>query len=322
MDDRLPTVERDASAVQSLPLLIHVGYPKAASTWLQNIVFQDEDAGFYAPWGLASGPATDQFVLANAFSFSADAARKVFEEGLKTAAERNLVPVLSQETLVGSQIRGRYWGKEAADRMHSVFPDARILIILREQKSMILSSYREHIKKGGLNKIERFIGVENRKPGFGPMCRLDFLEYDILISYYQNQFGSENVLVLPFELLKKNRLDFLQKIGFFVGIENLKDFPQKPQNVGFHGVTMKFRRQLNYWFQADDFGGKSIPFNWRVVQKLSWIFDRVVPESVHEQAERELKDFIAQSVAGKFGASNRKTSELIGIDLADFGYDC
>ncbi|MGB5896745.1 MAG: hypothetical protein WBG66_00975, partial [Geitlerinemataceae cyanobacterium] len=77
--------------------LIHVGYPKAASTWLQQTLFSDEKAGFYAPWGFPSGDAIEQFVLTNSFRFNPKSARQFFAPGLQEAAEKDLIPVLSQE---------------------------------------------------------------------------------------------------------------------------------------------------------------------------------------------------------------------------------
>ena len=300
--------------------LVHVGYPKTASTWLQQTIFNDEKNGFYAHWGLPSGEATEQFVLANGFRFSAQVARRVFETGLETATKRHLVPVLSQETLVGSQIRGRYWGKEVADRIHQVLPEARIFILIREQKSMILSSYREHIKMGGITTIERFIGMEKRNPGFGALCRLDFLEYDLLISYYQQLFGKENVLVLPFELLKRDRELFLQKLSDFSSLALIPDTERKAHNVGFKGATVELRRKLNYFFQSDDFGGGKLPLNWRVAQKISTTFDRIVPQPIHDRAEGYLKECIDEAVGDSFAKSNHRTSQLIDTNLLDFGY--
>ena len=108
--------------------LIHIGYPKAASTWLQQVIFKDENAGFLDPWGVHSLEALKQFAFPNPFRFSAESARQVFEPGLQEAARKELVPVLSREALVGNPIWGHYWGKDVADRMHAVFPEAKIFI--------------------------------------------------------------------------------------------------------------------------------------------------------------------------------------------------
>ena len=145
--------------------LIHIGFPKAASTWLQRGLFSDEKAGLIAPWGVQAGEAVEQFALPNPFRFSAESARKVFELGLEEAARRSLVPVLSHEMLTGDQMKGFYWGKEVADRIHVIFPDAKILIFIREQKSMIWSSYQQYLKEGGVLTLQRYIDPGVKKAG-------------------------------------------------------------------------------------------------------------------------------------------------------------
>jgi hypothetical protein len=305
-----------------MSMLIHVGYPKSASTWLQNVVFSDESSGFFAPWGLPSGDATEQFVIANAFKFSAEKADQAFLPGRQEAERRNLVPVISQETLIGSQIRGCYWGKEVADRMAATFPNAKILIVIREQKAMILSSYREHIKMGETTPLDRFIGAYDRKPGFGPPCQLDYLEYDQTISYYHQLFGADNVLVLPFELLKYNLQDFGQKVLHFVGLNTQFNFAKSAENVGCKGATLELRRQLNFFCQGGDFSGKKPPITWRLAQKISAASDRFIPQSHHDRAEAKLKELIAEAVGNQFQESNQKTSQAIGINLQSWGYDC
>jgi Sulfotransferase family len=305
-----------------MTMLIHIGYPKAASTWLQNIVFSDEKSGFFAPWGLPSGEATEQFVIANAFKFSAETARQTFAPGLAEAKRRNLVPAISQETLIGSQIRGCYWGKEVADRLAATFPNAKILIVIREQKATILSSYREHIKMGETTTLDRFIGADDRKPGFGPPCQLDYLEYDRPIAYYHQLFGSKNVLVLPFELLKHNLQNFGQKILDFAGLDTQSNYSKTAENVGCKGATLELRRKLNFFCQGGDFSGNKPPITWRIAQKISAASDRLIPQSQHDRSEAKLKQFIAEVVGNFFQESNQKTGNLIGVNLAKIGYDC
>ncbi|NES23672.1 MAG: sulfotransferase [Symploca sp. SIO3E6] len=304
-------------------LIIHIGFPKAASSWLQQVIFNDEKLGFFSPWGLESAEAIEQFVIPDSFHFSAESTFKVFEPGLQEAASRGMVPIISHECLVGNQMAGTYYGKEAADRIHNVFPEARILILLREQKSMVLSSYRQYIKSGGMKTIEDFMGATQRRPGFAPPCQLTYLEYDLLIAYYQKLFGVDNVLVLPFELLKEKQQFLCQKVLSFAGLDGTPEYQQESKNVGFRGLTMEFRRKLNSVVKRPDFGNVqgSRSLAWRIAEKLSKILDRFVPQSIHKQIEDPLKQSIAETIGDSFRKSNQKTSQLIGMNLADFGYD-
>ncbi|MEQ8541380.1 MAG: sulfotransferase domain-containing protein [Coleofasciculus sp. D1-CHI-01] len=297
--------------------LIHIGYPKTGSTWLQNVIFKDETSGF-----LSVGGAIAQFVIPNTFRFSAESARKAFEPSLQEAVRRDLVPVLSHEHLAGSQLGGNYHGKEVAERIHSVFPEARILIFIREQKSMIFSSYAQRVKSGGTPTIQRFIGADIKNPGFAPICRLDHLEYDLLISYYQKLFDSNNILVLPFELFKKNPQDVCLKIINFAEAKGNCDNLNAARNVRFKGATLAIKRRLNR-FVDNDFAGSGRSPSWRLVLKIAEVVDSLpLLEGIHERIEQNWKQFIAEYVGDYFRLSNQRTSQLIGMNLADFGYDC
>src|SRR3546814_8368538 len=90
-----------------------------------------------------------------------------------------------------------------ADRLRETFPDARILIVIREQRALIRSMYSQHITDGGTGTLGRFLNRPEpglgRKPWFDP----EVYAFDRLIAYYCGLFGAERVLALPFELLAR-----------------------------------------------------------------------------------------------------------------------
>ncbi|MDY6936579.1 MAG: hypothetical protein SWY16_02845 [Cyanobacteriota bacterium] len=304
-------------------ILIHIGYPKAASTWLQQVIFKDENSGFYAPWGLPSYEALDSFINISPYHFSADSVRQTFNLGLKNAAEKQLVPVISEEFLTGDQTRGKYWGKEVAERLHAVFPEGRVLILIREQKSIILSAYRQYIRRGGFVSLERFLGISTQnKTGIGPVCRLDYFEYDRPIEHYQTLFGSENVLVLPTEFLKKNAKDAIEKILSFSGSQGNPDYQKVAQNVGIKGGTLAFRQKLNNFCAPPEQQESVQGFIWLLGYKMSGTIEKFLPQKYHDRAEENFKNIIAQIAGDSFIQSNQRTSQLIGMNLKDFGYSC
>lgn len=302
-------------------LLIHIGYPKTASTWLQQIIFSNKQFGLLAPWGALSFQAIEQFVVPDSFHFNAESVKKVFEPGLKEAYEHNLVPVLSHEELIG-HITKTALSKEVADRIYAVFPQAKILIIIREQKAMLLSSYRQHIKNGGTKKLEEFVGNREYTIPFRPICRLDRLEYDLLIKYYQDLFGGDNVLVLPFELLKNNQQSFIEKILNFVGLDKVVDYQSTPKNIGYKGGKLILQRQFNFFSQPPTLADKQSSLRWLISCKLSSELAKFIPQSIHESIEKDWQNFIVKRVGDYFRESNRKTSLLIDTNLAEFDYDC
>ena len=123
--------------METLRPLIHVGYHKTGSTWLQKRVFADDAAGFCVPWAAGREEAVRAFIHPNPFHFAPAKAREAFEAGLEKARERSLVPVISHEGLSGDPMAGKYYGREVAERISRTFPDARILICIREQKATL-----------------------------------------------------------------------------------------------------------------------------------------------------------------------------------------
>ena len=303
--------------------LIHIGYPKAASTWLQQVIFKDENSGFYAPWGLPSYETLDRFINISPFHFSAESVRQAFQPKLDEASKKNLIPVLSEEFLTGHQVSSKYWGKEVADRLYSVFPDGRILMFIREQKSIILSSYRQYVRRGGSATLSRFLGTQkNRKPGIGPICRLDYFEYDRIIDYYQTLFGSENVLVIPFEQLKISSRDVSQKILEFAGARGNPDDRKVAKNVGLKGGTLAFRQKINNFCVPPENMYSTHGRIWRLGYKLSETVEKFLPQKYHDRAEANFKQIIAEAVGDSFIQSNQRTGQLLGTNLENFGYDC
>ncbi|MFP4099094.1 hypothetical protein [Coleofasciculus sp.] len=295
-------------------ILIHVGYPKTASTWLQKSVFADDTTGYFAPWGAKSTQLRREFVTPAYSNISAEVIRKTFEPGLQEAAQRRLIPVLSDENLSGTLSIGKGWKKEVVNRIHDIFPQGKIFVVIREQKSMLLSAYRQHVGMGHTSSIQKYIGTGSTQSGSTPICQLQFLNFDELIEYYQKLFGRDNVIVLPFELLKKDVKTFFDKLNDFTGASGSIDYSKKGKNVGIKGVKLATLRQLNFLFPPY----RQINIKYKVAEAAA----RVLPHKIHESIENSLQEFIAQRVGDSYRQSNQRTSQLIGINLAEFGYDC
>ena len=297
--------------------LVHVGYPKTASTWLQNQLFSCAGNGFRAVPPLEI---LEYLVFRDGVTFDRTAALDSFAPHLADAESQGLLPVLSNEVLVGDQTQGgRYWGAMVADRLHEVFPDARILMIVREQASMLVSSYRQYVRVGGSSTMTEFV---QRQPGFDAVCRLDFFEYDQIIGYYQELFGPSNVLVLPYELLRQDRQEFIQRVLGLVGMEGGVQADARVAYHGWGGATIEIRRRLNRildpWTYCD---GPEPPKSWRAGDKASRKLERFLPGAMQQRSERSLQAMAAEVVRGRYAVSNRRTAKLIGFDLAALGYD-
>ncbi len=147
----------------------------------------------------------------------------------------------------GDPLRGWINPKVIAERMHKSFPEARILICIREQKNTIYSLYSEYIKHGQTVSLGEFIGATGGRPGKAVVCDINQLEYDLLIAHYQSLFGRERVTVLAFEEFIADRRLFLQQLlcAASSGAE-LSDMPVSStvKNPSLGPATLKLRRIL------------------------------------------------------------------------------
>ena len=263
----------------------------------------------------------DHFVLSNPFRYDPNETRRFFEPEREEAAKRGLVPVLSHEDLCGYPVYGRYYGKDVADRLHAALPDARVLIGIREQRSTLISHYRQYVRQGEPATIEEFLGPKSPTPGFAPICRLDHFEYDLLVGHYRALFGPDRVLVLPLERLRKDMPGYLDAIRAFVGIETNILPREQPRNVGWGGVTLAMLRRFNsYNIGLADWSRPRQSLSHRAVKRLCRLTDAAVPTSMHKKAERQMRSIIDDRCQGYFEASNQRLSDMLGISLKDYGY--
>lgn len=306
--------------------IIHIGYQKTGSTFLQTHFFSRSDRGFNGPAQALSpaGGAIEQFVLAHPKYFDPAKSREYFEKYWCMEDSEDLIPVISHEDLSGDGIRSRYHEFIVANRIKKAFPDARILICVREQKSRIYSLYGQYVYLDGEWPINHFLGTGSEQQGFCPSCRLDHFEYHLLIEHYIDLFGADSVLVLPYEILRQNPATFIGLIYDYVENTFDAEYDDIAENVGIGAATVELRRRLNRFFKRQplwDGNYENTPLFWRAKNRLCRYSARFAPESLNRRYENKLRDFIAERVSSYFNESNKITQRYIDFDLASLGYD-
>ena len=243
------------------------------------------------------------------------------------AARKGKTLVLSHERLSGYPPAGGYDSKLIAERLSELLPGARVLIVIREQKSFIRSMYSQYVTDGGDLPLRRFLitpeAQYNRLPGWD----FDFLEYDRLIEYYLNRFSVERVLVLPFEFLAQAPSEFLDEITAFCGHDpaDVRSIPtgvvhsQRP--VVLQAGTRIANRYL-FRTQLSPHGTlRSLRYPRAVLRLLAPVIETLSPSFLTRHLDQRSRCFVEKAVDGKYGESNKRTGALIGKDLTAFGYD-
>jgi hypothetical protein len=122
-----------------------------------------------------------------------------------------LLPVVSNERLSGHPSSGGYDSKEIADRLAAVFPEGKVLIVIREQRSVIQSVYKQYVLAGGPSPFGRFVDAPADPADRVPAFDFRFYEYHHLIRHYQDRFGGGSVRVLAYETFVQDPAEFVRR---------------------------------------------------------------------------------------------------------------
>jgi hypothetical protein len=226
------------------------------------------------------------------------------------------VPVITHERLAGNPHSGGHDSVQTCQRLLKVFPDAGVLIVIREQCAMIRSIYNHYVREGGACTLRQYLD-----PPMGakiPLFDLRFLEYHRLIEAYRHHFEGR-VLVLPYEEFTRCPITFCNAIGAFAGAPEVSVATNERVNVSLNGTVLFAMRMTNRFFGLDNVN----PCAWRcspTLRRLYHRLDRALPKRLGMWYERRNARIISQRVGSCFAESNRRTSEMIGMDLSEYGY--
>ena len=125
---------------------------------------------------------------------------------------------------------------QLADYIHFRFPDARIIVGLREKKSWVFSCYCQYVKTGGFLCFDDW-----RRDVFYEK----YLDFDGYVDYLRSCFPS--VYVYYFEDLQRDVNSFVKGLCDFIGVD-VPVFENRFYNVGWNTRQLWLGRFLNrYW---------------------------------------------------------------------------
>lgn len=303
------------------PVLIHVGYIKTGTTYLQNSFFSRPDSGLELAAGEATRAQTVQnILLADDYNFDAAQIRNHMEDIALPVRARGNTPVWSEESLLGNPPSARYDGFSNARKIKAVFPDAQVLITIRRQQSIALSMFREYVLGDGTLPIGSFIGTGKEALSFTPILRPEFLFYDRAIRHYQELFGADRVLVLPQEMLARDPEQYVKMLYCFAGRKVLATCSPRREHVGEGDLALVIRRAVNRLIVNDHTtpGRQGLA---KLANRTIRLINRLTPQRINSKLSRHSKDFVKARYTEFYAASNRETAKLTSLNLKDYGYD-
>jgi hypothetical protein len=199
-------------------ILIHIGYAKAGSTYIQSWL-ENHPRIYFQPVKIVDG-----FIWFESLSKS-NQQRKNKSSIFAISNEYLLSWPGKIDSYGGKVISYDYkeYQNKLCKALKKDFPSSKILIVTRGYSTVFKSLYAEHLKNGGALTFKE--AFENK--GFMSSA----LDYSFIIDLYRSTFKKENILVLPFEMLETNPNQFIHTIESFIGIEQHFIFTSHKINV-------------------------------------------------------------------------------------------
>jgi hypothetical protein len=245
-------------------VVIHVGMPKTATTFLQAALFPQIPDAFYYD----KDPELGRLIFNMPFSHPhfTDLApyRACIERVARERPERTML--ISHESLSGHPWFNFENHENDAATLRALFPDAKILVTIRRQDTFLESLYSHSIHMGFAQPLDRFLNYrdgEFDKYHYNRGLNVDVgrLDLSYLVGVYEQLFGRANVLVLPYEMIAKQRAEFLERFFAFSGCEPVTpdwDLTERmPQVIGrsLSNRTSRLARALNPLFKTVESNG-------------------------------------------------------------------
>ncbi len=306
-------------------IVLHIGLPKTGTTSLQLNLFVPHSAWSFVGKPLVHSNAEMKRLLRPIVEH--DPSR--WERELDLYRREQVAPLLarsgdllliSEEEFSTGTARTRVDRETIARRLHQLFPQARVLLTIRNQLDVLPSIYGQLVNMGILPAQLPFRRwVENECNQEGRSSRLYLFDYAELISLYRELFSADNLQVLLFEELRRDAVGYLESMCRFIGVDPapaVATYQQHHRRNVNARITQRHARWRRFT-QALSF----VPWDGLLIKAgvrpaFARFLERGKPLDTALSAEqtRFLSDFYAPS--------NRTTAELLGVDLKGYGYPC
>ena len=281
--------------------LFHIGYHKTATTWFQK--------KFYP-------------LLKNYNQVDRSKIRDFFYENNYQDFSSKKNQIFCDEELSGNIHNGAYLGllSENIATKISKFENPKVIIFIRSQYDIIVSSYLQYIKEGGNYSFSRYIEhKEFERSNRSSLFSFKHFDYKNLIHKYQSLIGKENVYIYLFEDFITDQELF---ISSFIKDHNLEidlnkvDF--KKNNNSYSYVSLFFSRIIN------SFSRKNVLYKYYIIH-LPFVYEyaREILRRIKIFPVRSrsfLNDEFRQIINKKYSDSNKSIAKEYNLDLDKYNY--
>lgn len=299
-------------------LVIHVGYPKAGSTSLQrNLLIENPEINLLALIRpprtgnqLQRSPITTEFyksIHSYPEGFDASQLKQTWRDHFQSWVREDQLNVLTSEMFTVNRVPVL----EVARRLGSLFAEARIFMVLRQQTEVLRSLYDMYPYAPGTTDYVRFDSwLENALTNQHESIA-GSLKYHSVVRAYQDRFGADRTGVFLFEELYRDEASML-RAAQFLGTDPVATkarLQRKAENAASdHAFGALGRRILGRFHASQIFPKQAV----RAVKKLGAKYYKGKQTVLTPQQARRIDEFYADD--------NAATAALLGRDLGALGY--
>ncbi|MAE69718.1 MAG: hypothetical protein CME06_04520 [Gemmatimonadetes bacterium] len=303
-------------------VVLHIGLPKTGTTTLQTGLFARHDAWHFVGKPLLFTNAEmhrtirpiveldDEVYGAGLDSFRSDR----IEALLRSPSDRI---VISEEEFSTGTVRTRVDRNTIAQRLRDLFPDARIIVTVRNQLDVIPSVYGQLVNMGVL--VGRSFGswLDEERAKRGDSDRLHLFDYAALVQLYDRLFGAENVKVLLFEELRADLDAYLTRLSRFIGVDPAAVIATYRGGSGGNRnprITMRHARWRRFTMAIPLIPWEVLLVGLRIRPSFYRFLEKGTALDTHfsEEQRRFLEEY--------YRVGNRALGERLGVELVELGY--
>lgn len=321
-------------------IILHIGLPKTATSFLQEMVFDNIRDVFYF------GPPKVEDFCNTPLNYITELNKIMSGEIKLTNEEFNNLPnqisdffsnieekkvLISNETLCGQIIHFKN-SRQNALFLKKVFKKPKIVFSIRNQVDWAESIYNQIMTKHNKYIInEEFLGYKHghtineffryEKGKFLDCSAIYSFDWYSMIKEYIEIFGKENVLVLPYELLKDDLNSFLARFYKFTGL--IPYFPEKKETVNprLPDKTIEYSPILSKYCKK----AQILPEGWfkRFILKNDRGLKKFLLKNNTKKlniSEQVFTEYQKNLIRDYYKNSNQELSKLIEADLQKYRY--
>ncbi len=314
-------------------IVIHIGMPKAASTSLQKNFFARLPLINYS--GIYGDNKTSRYFFKKViFEKEVDYITTEVYDGIEKDFKKQLPIVFSNESVsmpILKQFKKIPQEREIiAKRVKTLYPKAKILIIIRNQFKIHQSNYVQTLKAERDSIPFKNISFNkwidwNRELEENDLDNVfRFADYYSLIRIYKKMFSEVKVVVFE-DMIKDMRGFVKDDLCPFIGVDTTKAMPyyedkikNKRRSKNSMFVENIIRVSLNFFRNKLGNPQKIISIEKR--RKLMIKVHKIIHFIPYGKVDTNYSAEHQKFIEGYYSEGNRKVSEIIGIDLGKYGY--